>query len=139
MNQDNKVEIVRLLELLSSEEPSNIKIIKEELKAAGIDPDELVDNINTKVDILIGKKKLEIAKKRLKLFQDRIKHFNPDITSITITTAKELLLNLIGSPGELASQANFRKIEQLTDEDALEILKEDNLLEFFTKFMNEDK
>lgn len=139
MNQDNKVEIVRLLELLSSEEPSDIKIIKEELKAAGIDPNELVSNINAKVDILIGRKKLEIAKERLKIFQDRIKHFSPDITGISINTAKEVLLNLIGKPGELASQASFRKIELLTDEDALEIIKEDNLLEFFTKFMNEDK
>jgi len=135
----NQNELKNFFEFLTEDDCKDIKQVKEELISAGIQPDELLKEGNEIVKKLIGKKRKELTKVRLLQIKEKLNSFLQTNNKISGTTAKEFLLNLLGDRNSDTLQTSFRKIENLSDKEALEILNENQLLEFFSKIMNEEK
>lgn len=135
----NKNELKNLFEFLSEDDSKNMNEVKEELSEAGIQPDLLVQESKDLIKKLIGKRKRELSKLRLAQMKGKLDLFLQNSKEVTGNNAKEFLLSLLGSKNSEAFQASFRKIENLGDKEALDILNESELLEFFSKIMDEEK
>ncbi|NWF89102.1 MAG: hypothetical protein HXY50_06520 [Ignavibacteriaceae bacterium] len=136
---ENHKELENLFEFLSEDDSKDMKEVKEELLAAGIQPDLLVKEGEELIQKLIGKRKREFTKLRLADMKGKLNSFLQTSKEATANNAKEFLLSLLGNKNSEAFQASFRKIENLSDKEALEILNESKLLEFFSNIMNEEK
>lgn len=135
----NQSELKNLFEFLTEDDCKDIKQVKEELSSAGIQTDELLLKGNELVKKLILKKQREFAKVRLLQIKEKLNTFKQANSEINSSTAKEFLFSLLGNRNNPVLQASFRKIENLSDTEALEVLNENQLLEFFSEIMSGNK
>lgn len=94
------------------------------LRKAGLNPDEEVKKGLEYIKALQGKVRLRLAdnKRRQVLLQAKSKLV--ELRQVFIGDPKERLATILAESGSVA----FRKVESLTDEDALEMLEETELL-----------
>ncbi|MCX6175374.1 MAG: hypothetical protein NTZ27_11530 [Ignavibacteriales bacterium] len=135
----NNSELKNLFEFLSEDDSKDINHVKEELSLAGIQPDLLVREGEELIKKFIGKRQRELTKIKLFQMKEKLNSFLATSKEVTGTNAKEFLFNLLGDRNSEAFQASFRNIDNLSDKEALDILNESQLLEFFSKIMNEGK
>jgi len=121
MNSSNKKkELQNLINFLIEDEVKDIKTIREEL-----------------INSLIGKQKRILARKRLETMKGKLSQVVLSKSEI-IPNAKEYLLNLLTGENKAALQANFRNLGDISDNEAINILNESQLLEIYSKLKVEE-
>ncbi len=140
MNPNKKnIETINLFEFLTEDDSKDIDQVKEELSLAGINPDLLISEGDEFINKLVGRRRRELVKERYLNIKSKLNLFMQTSKEVTSDSAKEFLLSILGEKNSEAFQASFRKIENLSDKEAMEMLNEKQLLELLTKLMNEGK
>ena len=138
MNSSNKkTELQNLINFLIEDEVKDIKAIREDLQNAGINPDKLISEGEELINSLIGKQKRILARKRLETMKGKLSQVVLSKSEI-IPNAKEYLLNLLTGENKAALQANFRNLGDISDNEAINILNESQLLEIYSKLKVEE-
>jgi len=136
-NTNSKKELSKIFKSIEDDLLNSSENAEEYLKEAGYDIDELNRDGSELINIFTGKSRLELAKKKRYKLIDEIKKYWTKIDSQLINKSREDLIKiLISSKGEQLS-LQFRKLEKLSNDDLLEMAKEEQLLEILEKMQNE--
>lgn len=113
-------------ELFSNDE----KLTDEYLKSIGKDPKIVASDGLRFIEELQGKARLKMAKQKRLLLEEFKNKFQVENGRLTLE-AKERLLQFLKGNEQLSFA--FRKVETLSDEDILEMLNEQELLNYLTQ------
>ncbi|MCH8034805.1 MAG: hypothetical protein IH950_13745 [Bacteroidetes bacterium] len=113
----------------------NSENAEEYLKEAGYNIDELNRDGLELINVLTGKSRLELAKKKRYRLIEEIKKYLSQLNKDVKMQSRQILIDIL--KGEQLS-FQFRDLEKLSDEDLLEMVKEEQLLKFW-KELNKDK
>lgn len=111
------------------------KLTDEYLISIGKNPKKIESSGMKFIEELQGKARLKAAKQKRIMLEEFKNKFNVEKGKLT-QEAKERLLNLLKGNEQLSFA--FRKIETLSDEDILEMLSEQDLLNYLNRSSNNE-
>ena len=136
-NSNSKRELLKIFKSIEGDLLSNLDSAEEYLKESGYNIEELNSDVSSFINTLKGKARLELAKKkRYRLVEEIKKYWSKIDSQIRDKTREELIKILVSSQGEQLS-FQFRNLEKLSNDDLLEMAKEEQLLEYIEKIQNE--
>jgi len=129
-NSKSKQDLDKIFKSIEEEMLNNSDFAKEYLEEAGYNLDELNKKGMDLIEIMKGKTRLKFAKgKRFKIFEE-VKKYLAQLNSEVQMRPRQLLIEILkSSQGEQLS-FQFRDLEKLSDEDLLEMVKEEELLKY---------
>jgi len=135
-NKKSKEELLKIFESIGEDLLANPENAEIYLKESGYDIEEFQKESLNFIDVLKGKSRLELARKKRNRLVEQIKNYWNKIDLQLINKSREELIKiLIASHGEQLS-FQFRNLEKLSDDDMLEMAKEEQLLEYLEKIKN---
>ena len=133
----SKTELLRLIDTVGDDLLLNADGAETYLKDSGYDIEDLQREGVNFINTLKGKSRLELAKKKRSELVEKIKkYWNKIEPEFLNKTREDLIKILISSKGEQL-RFQFRNLEKLSDDDLLEMSKEEQLLEYIEKIQNE--
>ena len=133
----SKTELLRLIDTVGDDLLLNADGAETYLKDSGYDIEDLQREGINFINTLKGKSRLELAKKKRSELVEKIKkYWNKIEPEFLNKTREDLIKILISSKGEQL-RFQFRNLEKLSDDDLLEMSKEEQLLEYIEKIQNE--
>jgi len=138
-NSKNKKDLFKIINFIGDEISNNSDFAEEYLKDSGYNLEELnakgIDFINK----LKGKLRLKIAQeRRVKLFEElkeRVKRINSEVQM----KSRQVLIEMLKTAQENQISFQFRDLEKLSDEDLLEMVKEEQLLDYLDELRKDIK
>lgn len=134
-NTNSKKELLKIFKSIEDDLLKNSENAEEYLKEAGYNIDELNRDGLELINVLTGKSRLELAKKKRYRLIEEIKKYLSQLNKDVKMQSRQILIDIL--KGEQLS-FQFRDLEKLSDEDLLEMVKEEQLLKFW-KELNKDK
>ncbi|MCH7973854.1 MAG: hypothetical protein IH949_08210 [Bacteroidetes bacterium] len=131
----NKQELDKIFKEIEGEILDNSDFAKEYLEEVGYDLNELNKKGIDFIEKMKGKARLKLAKeKRFKIVEE-IKKYLSQLNKDVKMQSRQILIDIL--KGEQLS-FQFRDLEKLSDEDLLEMVKEEQLLQYLEELKKDN-
>lgn len=134
----NKKDLDKIFKSVEEEILDNSDFAKEYLVEAGYNLDELNKKGIDYIEKMKGKARLKHAKeKRFKIVEE-IKIYLAQLNSEVKMQPRQLLIDILKSSRGEQLSFQFRDLEKLSDEDLLEMVKEEQLLQYLEELKKDN-
>ena len=134
----NKKDLDKIFKSVEEEILDNSDFAKEYLVEAGYNLDELNKKGIDYIEKMKGKARLKHAKeKRFKIVEE-IKIYLAQLNSEVKMQSRQLLIDILKSSRGEQLSFQFRDLEKLSDEDLLEMVKEEQLLQYLEELKKDN-